>query len=239
MARPKKGTTPNGSSTPGESFNDQGADQPKTDNVPPALIAKALTDMLDFDTQIASLAGRKGAAINRYEKQGVDRELLAALNKLGRKKQDEALAYIMGITQYAIAAEVIPPPADDRWTMSVRQVDLFVPAAGDAADELRMARARKQGWQAGKKGHALESNPYSSKPGSPEFVGWRDGHGDGIALRTELKPGSENVQQATGNPKPRGRPRKEQPAVDTRTQLEKDTDAFRTKGSASAPDTIQ
>lgn len=238
MARPKKGTTPNGSSTPGESFNDQGADPPRT-NVPPALIAKALTDMLAFDTEMASVAGRKGAAITRYEVQGLNREWLAALNKLGRKNPEEAIAFITGLTQYAVAAEVLPPRADDRWTMSVQQADMFVPASGEVADELRMARARKQGWQAGKKGHALESNPYSSKPGSPEFVGWRDGHGDGTALRSELKPGSENVQQATGTPKPRGRPRKEQPPVDERTQLEKDTDAFRTKGSASAPDTIQ
>jgi ribosome modulation factor len=237
MARPKKGATPNGSSAPSESFNDQGADPPQS-NVPPALIAKALTDMLDFDTRIASLAGLKGAAINRYEQQGVDRELLAATVKLGRKDLDKAMAFIMGLTQYAVAGELIPPRADDRWTMSVQQAEMFTPATGDVADELRMARARKQGWQAGKKGHALESNPYSSKPGSPEFVGWRDGHGDGIALRSELKPGSENVQQATGTPKPRGRPRKEQPPVDSRTQLEKDTDAFR-QGSASAPDTIQ
>lgn len=237
MARPKKGATPNGSSTPGESFNDQGADPPRN-NVPPALIAKALTDMLDFDTRIASLAGLKGAAINRYEQRGVDRELLAATVKLGRKDLDKAMAFIMGLTQYAVAGELIPPRADDRWTMSVQQAEMFTPATGDVADELRMARARKQGWQAGKKGHALESNPYSSKPGSPEFVGWRDGHGDGTALRTELKPGSENVQQASDTPKPRGRPRKEQPPVDERTQLEKDTDAFR-QGSASAPDTIQ
>lgn len=237
MARPKKGATSNGSA-PSETFNDQGADRPKTDNVPPALIAKALTDMLDFDTQIASLAGRKGAAINRYEQQGVDRKLLAATVRLGRESPDKAMAFIMGLTQYAVAGEIIPPRADDRWTMSVQQAEMFTPATGDVADELRMARARKQGWQAGKKGHALESNPYSSRPGSPEFVGWRDGHGDGTALRTELKPGSENVQQATGTPKPRGRPRKEQPPVDERTQLEKDTDAFR-QGSASAPDTIQ
>lgn len=221
---------------PTTAFTDTSAEPPKT-NVPPALIAKALKDMLDFDTEIASLAGLKGAAIKRYEEQGVDRELLAALNRLGRKKQDEAMAYITGLTQYAVAAEVLPPRADDRWTMSVQQADMFVPASGDVADELRMARAKRQGWQAGKKGHALESNPYSASPGSPEFVGWRDGHGEGTKLRAQIKPGSENVTQATGKPTRRAR-RSE--AADTppaeKTQKEKDDDAYRAKGTANLHD---
>lgn len=213
-------------------FTDVSAELPQT-NVPPSLIAKALTEMLDFDTRIASLAGLKGAAINRYEEQGVDRELLAALNRLGRKKQDEAMAYITGLTQYAVAAEVIPPQADDRWTMSVKQAEMFVPATGEVADELRMARSRKEGWQAGKKGHALESNPYANKPGSPEFVGWRDGHGDGIKLRAQIKPGSENVTQATGAPrKRRGSTAEPEPE----TQLEKDTADYRAKGVGNVVD---
>lgn len=215
-------------------FTDTGAEPPKT-NVPPSVIAAALIEMLDFDTQIASLAGRKGAAINRYEQQGVDRELLAALNKLGRKKQDEAISYITGLTQYAVAAEVIPPQADDRWTMSVQQAEMFSPATGDIADELRMAKARREGWTAGKKGHLLESNPYSAKPGSPEFVGWRDGHGEGFALRKDLKPGSENVTKVTGAPRKRRGSAAETPA-EPQTQLEKDQDAYRAKGVGNVVD---
>lgn len=232
MARAKKAA--NGSARkPSTSFTDVGAEPPKT-NVPPALVAKALKDMLDFDTRIASLAGLKGASIKRFEEQGLDREWLAALVKLARKgTQAEAMDYIMGLTQYAVASEVIPPRADDRWTMSVQQADMFVPASGDIADELRMARARRQGWQAGKKGHALESNPYTANPGSPEFVGWRDGQGEGAILRAQIKPGSENIAQATGNPKRRTR-RAAEPAP--KTQLEKDEAAFRGKGVGNMVD---
>lgn len=218
----------------GEAFNDQGAAPPKT-NVSPAIIAQALAEMLGFDTRMASLAGLKGAAINRYEAQGVDRELLAALNKLGRKDPDEARAYIEGLTEYAVAAEVIRV-ADAEWTKSVRQSDMFTAAGGEAADELRRARAHKQGFQAGKQGHLLEGNPYGSKPGSPEFVGWRDGHGEGIGLRKIIKPGTENVTKAAGAPRPRGRPKKNQEAATEGTQLDKDTAAYRAKGTAGLDD---
>lgn len=233
MARAKKAA--NGSARkPSTSFTDVGAEPPKT-NVPPALIAKALTDMLGFDTQMASIAGLKGASINRYEEQGIDREILAGLVRLSRKgKQDEAMAYIMALTQYAVAAEVIPPRADDRWTMSVQQSDMFVPVSGRDADELRMAKARRQGWQSGRKGHALESNPYRANPGSPEFVGWRDGYGEGTKLRAQIKPGSENVTQATGTPKRRNGRAAAEPTP--KTQLEKDEAAFRGKGVGNVVD---
>ena len=80
-------------------------------NVSADLIAEALETMLDFDSQMASVAGRKGAAIARYCEQGIDRELLAALNKIGRKDQAGARMYIEGLTRYAVAAEVVGPGA--------------------------------------------------------------------------------------------------------------------------------
>lgn len=218
-----------------QQFNDQGTPPPKT-NVPPSVIAQALTEMLEFDRQMASIAGLKGAAINRYEAQGIDRELLAGLNKLARKEPDQAIAYITGLTQYATAAEVIPPPADDKWVTSVKQAELFQPATGEIAENLRMARAKRQGIQAGKKGHLLDSNPYRAKPGSPEFVGWRDGHGEGLELRKQIKPGSENVQQAPdGEGARRGRRAtgSDEPA---KTQLQKDEETYRAKAGGDLRD---
>ena len=180
-----------------------GTAEDQKSNVPAALIAEALTELMNYDTQMASIAGRKGAAISRYEAQGVDRELLAGLNKLARKDPDEALAYIHGLTQYATAAEVIPPPADDTWTMSVKQADLdFTAASGEVAERLRMARAQKQGFSAGKRGFNTASNPYQSNPGSPEFVGWLEGHAEGWKLK-KTKPTAENVETGTATPGPR------------------------------------
>jgi hypothetical protein len=159
-------------------------------NVSADLIAEALATMLDFDSQIASLAGRKGAAIARYCEQGIDRELLSALNKIGRKDADEARAYIEGLTRYAIAAEVVPPLADDRWTLNVRQAAMdWAPASGEASEGLREQRARRFGFTAGKRGHSFSSNPYSASPGSVEFVAWRDGHEEGYPIWQSKHPG--------------------------------------------------
>lgn len=215
-------------------FTDTSIPEPKP-NVNPALIAKALTEMLDFDTRMASIAGMKGASIRRYEVQGVDRELLAALNKLARKDKNEAQAYLSGLARYAVAADVVRL-ADADWARSVKQSDMFAPAYGEDAENLRFARAKKQGFFAGKKGHALESNPYS-KVGSPEFSGWRDGHGGGLELRKAIKPGSENVQKGAAVAQPRAASRKKAAeAAEEGSQLDKDTAAYRAKGTSNLAD---
>ncbi len=146
------------------------------------IIAAALAEITALDVQMASIAGRKGAAINRYETQGVDRKVLRGLATLARGNPEEAAAYIQSLTKYAVAAEVISI-ADPAWSASVKQAEMFMTADGETAENLRRVRAHKQGFAAGKKGHHIQSSPYQNKVGSPEFVGWRDGHvrGDGSA----------------------------------------------------------
>lgn len=166
-------------------------------NVSADLIAEALESMLDFDSQMASIAGRKGAAIARYCEQGIDRELLSALNKIGRKDQDEARAYIEGLTRYAVAAEVVPPLADDKWTLGVKQAAMeFSVAGGSALESLREQRAYQFGFNAGRKGYSLTSNPYTHQPGSIEFVAWRDGHGAGYVIWQAKHPDKEVASDA-------------------------------------------
>lgn len=183
---------PRGSAGAGPSPEPGGGD-PLQLNVPPELIAKALTELTDFDLAMASIAGKKGAAIKRYEEQGLDRAVMRGLQTLARgKTPDEAMAFILKLFKYGVAAEVLPK-ADDKWTTSVKQVEMFVPATGAAAEDLRYARAKKQGFHAGKKGYDIQSSPYQSRPDSPEFTGWRKGWQEGSDLRKLIKPGSENV----------------------------------------------
>jgi ribosome modulation factor/uncharacterized protein (UPF0335 family) len=198
MARGRKKQNGGGGTAPG--IGDNSKEKP----VPtPAIIASALTEITDIETEMAALSGKKGGIFNRYEKQGVDRKILRALVRLANLgSADEAAAYIQSLTQYAVATEVIRI-ADPAWTAGVQQAEMFGAADGDAAEELRRARAHKQGFIAGKKGHDIQSSPYQSKPGSIEFVGWRDGHVEGLAVRSILKPGSENVREASATPGPR------------------------------------
>ena len=215
-----------GEPTPGK------GDNSKTKPVATAnVIAQALAEVTSISVEIASLSGRKVAAIKRWEDQGVDRELLAALAKLSAKDPAGASAYIAGLTKYAAAADIIVV-ASHEWTTSVQQAELFA-ADGDAADELKRARAHKQGFQAGKKGHDIQSSPYQSQPGSIEFVGWRDGHGEGKALRTVLKPGSENIKEASTS-KVRRDPPKPANDVDPETLAAEITKELAEKDAVSA-----
>lgn len=188
---------------PGRPKNASSAEEPAGagDNsrkaIPSAnIIAAALAEITALDVQMASIAGKKGAAINRYETQGVDRKVLRGLATLARGNPEEAASYIQSLTKYAVAAEVISI-ADPAWAASAKQAELFMTADGETADNLRRVRAHKQGFAAGKKGHHIQSSPYQAKPGSAEFVGWRDGHVEGMEVRAMIKPGAENVTEAS------------------------------------------
>lgn len=199
MARPKKGQAAGGESAAGDGLQTRTS----VGNVSADLIAEALETMLDFDSQMASVAGRKGAAIARYCEQGIDRELLAALNKIGRKDQAEARMYIEGLTRYAVAAEVVPPLADPEWTMTVKQTGFeFEVAGGEAIENLREQRAQNHGFKAGKRGWSLNTNPYTGNPGSIEFVAWRDGHEGGYALWRAKHPDKEVANDQTERVEP-------------------------------------
>lgn len=163
---------------------------------PPNVWAAAIAEITANEFEMASLAGRKAAIFNRYEAQGVDRKILKATVALSRMDQDKAAAYLRGLTQAAVAVEVIRV-ADAGWTASVQQADLFAPADGEDADNLRFARARKQGFAAGKKGHVAQANPYTHNIDSPEAVGWAQGHVEGKNIRELIKPGAKNVSHIT------------------------------------------
>lgn len=208
--------------------------QPVSINAPPELIAQALAELDGYDVEMSSIAGRKGAAFNRYEEQGLDRKVLRALQSLAKHDTPEAAhRFIQNLTQYGVAADVLPPPADDVWTVSVKQASMFTVAKGQARDEMLRARARKQGMVAGKKGHLIASNPYSSKPGSAAFVGWRDGFEEGAAIRKLLKPDSDKTQEVAP-PGPRRGGRRAATA-EPETQQQKDEAAYRAGGVGDMP----
>ena len=199
--RPRKNGSAEEPPTPSPDIGDNSRKQTPSPNI----IAVALAEITALDVQMASIAGRKGAAINRYEVQGVDRKVLRGLATLARGNPEEAAAYIQSLTKYAVAAQVVSV-ADPAWSASVKQAEMFMTADGETAENLRRVRAHKQGFAAGKKGHHIQSSPYQNKVGSPEFVGWRDGHVEGMEVRAMIKPGAENITEA-----PNSKTRREPP----------------------------
>lgn len=165
-----------------------------------AQIAAAATDIMKKQSAVAAAASYVGAAFKTWEKIGVTkeriREVIAMMNK--DLSQEEARAQHAERTRFMMAVGLLPV-ADDAWTEAVRQADLGldpIAATGEVAEELRYQCAKKQGHAAGKKNKPLLSNRYAAKPGSIEFVGWRDGHGEGLKLRNELNPEKASTMHA-------------------------------------------
>lgn len=165
-------------------------------NVTPALIAEAVAQYVVDRSTIARAAARCAANLARYEAQGVEPEWVKETAKEMKFTAQEAAARNGMRTKYLLGAGIISL-ADAEWTAKVKQSDMELAPKGDAAEKVRYAGAKAHGYRAGRKGHSLDSNPYSHQPGSPEFIGWRDGLQEGLDDRKDLKPGSENVVQAS------------------------------------------
>lgn len=192
--------TPNGGSS--DEFHEEtpGAGDNGKPIATAAQIAAAATDIMKKQSAVAAAASFVGAAFKTWEKVGVTkeriREVIAMMNK--ELSPEEVVAQHAERTRFMMAVGLLPV-ADDAWTEAVQQADLgldAVAATGEVADELRHQRAYRHGFAAGKKNKPLISNPYSANPGSIEFVGWRDGHGDGLKLRNELNPEKASTTHA-------------------------------------------
>ena len=159
--------------------------------------AQALTEITELKGRVAAAAAKVGAAFKRWEAQGVDPDELKFAYAEAKFTEAEAAQRIRGRLEMLVATHVVNL-ANAEWAASVQQADLdLTPATGDAADGVVYARAKRAGTAAGRKGHSLGSNPHHARPESPEYVGWRDGHADGLELRKLMKPGSENVTHAS------------------------------------------
>jgi hypothetical protein len=196
-----EGTSPDPAPPPSaDTFHEETGETDKP--IPTAAqIAAAAQDIMIKQSAAGSASARVGAAFNWWEKEcGVDREMVReAIKHLnGNMTPSQFAKFQAEKTRYLIAVGLLPV-ADAAWAMAVKQADLgieAVAAGGDVGENLRFTRAKAQGERAGLKNRPLIANPWQASPGSPEFVGWRDGHGEGQALRKELHPDKANVTQA-------------------------------------------
>lgn len=169
--------------------------KPDMSNVTPALMAEALATYMADRADIARLTARCGANLARYEAQGVDPGLVKATAALARYTQAEVAERKKREALFAVAVGVVR--AEDLDWSGDQGAFAFATATGDAADRLAGQRALDQGYKAGKKGYSLDSNPYNDRPGSPEFVGWRDGWQDGHEDRLLRNPDADRTTHAS------------------------------------------
>jgi len=172
-------------------------EKPDGSNVTPALIAEATAQYIEDRGIIARATARCGANLKRFEAQGIDAEWIKENAKFMKFTQAEAAQRSATSLRYKVAAGIIRL-ADVTWATEATQAGFeFAPAAGEADEKVRAARAAAEGYKAGCRGHSLDSSPYNGTPGSVEFVSWRDGHGEGMEIRKLTKPGSENIESVS------------------------------------------
>jgi hypothetical protein len=228
---PRKAPAKKGAST---EFHEQIPDAKEEQLVTPAMIADACREVMEQRSEIAGHMAVLNSIYNRWMAQGIDKKAIKATvaDMLAQKTVEQVAEETRLRVEYGVAAGTIRL-ADAEWTKSVWQAHFqLMPAAGEVSDNLRGTRAKIQGISAGRKGHAIDSNPYRAIPGSPEFVGWRNGLEEGLVYRKMLKPDERqtNVVAITTGKRGRGRPRKVHAEEPTPTALEQDEAAYRAKG---------
>lgn len=224
---PRKAPPKNGAST---EFHEEVPGATEEQAVTAAMIADACREVMEQQSEVAGHMAVLNSIYNRWEAQGVDKKTIKSTVADMRKTVEQVAQETKLRVQYGVAAGTIRL-ADAEWTKSVWQAHFpLMPAAGEVSDNLRGTRAKLQGISAGKKGHAVDSNPYKASPGSPEYVGWNNGLEEGLVYRKMLKPDEQptNVVSITTKRGP-GRPKKAA-AEPAPTALEKDESAYRAKG---------
>lgn len=179
----------------------------------------------ELKRRIAQLSQTLSATYARFENLGVDTESVKECLKL--EKHDDPPGKIKRIMTMAAILNMIPTEIEPDGQMTI--IPGLTAKGLDKAtkEKLALAQSYNDGYNTGLVGGSETNNKFP--PGSELRVKWSLGHIDGQAQRAINKPGSEHVEAASSEKRPRGRPRKVE-RVDDRTQLEKDEEAFRGKG---------
>jgi uncharacterized protein (UPF0335 family) len=184
-------------------------------NVDPSVIQACLAEYTQLDTESKRIAQKISSMFRRYEGQGVVPRSIKTAHRASKRDKAVAASEARTDLQYLLICGVLKP-ADEQWTASVMQSDMFAEpeSVGTITPDLARARAYSDGYNSGRHGAGTENNQH--QPGTQEYVAWDEGHRDGIADRN-MNPRNARGKQADATAKrPVGRPkgsRNKRPAV--------------------------
>jgi hypothetical protein len=167
----------------------------------PAQIALAVREVIEQQSRLARESGRLGAIFKKWEDDcGIDRKRLRTTVAAFKLTEQEAMMDHAELTRMKVAVGILPPPADEKWTKTVKQTEMdLVPAKGDPAELLGATLARQHGFKAGLHGKAAEVNPYNASTMSNQHTAWQKGQSEGVVERTRLKPETANTRPANAS----------------------------------------
>lgn len=143
-------------------------------------LATFLGEYTTLKTEAQRVAQRIGTCIKGFESIGGDGADLKDLHKLMKLDTREAQARIERRYRYAAQVGLVEVEWDAEGQSTFAKIFADVkPAVGDAAQQLAGARAYTDGYNSGNHGAAVGDSPHNGKPGSIEYVQWREGWTDG------------------------------------------------------------
>ena len=141
-----------------------------------ATVAQALAGWIALESEQARIGQQKSTLVKNFEKAGGDGDDLRYLARMHKLDPAEARAKIERRYRYCAFVGIVQP--DHQRTLA-DILDESTQVRGEAADQLVGARAYSDGHNTARQGGAISDSPYQSRPGSIEFVQWRNGWDDG------------------------------------------------------------
>lgn len=192
--------------------------------------AECYVEYTEYMGQIARIRQKTGTMLARYENMGVHTKSVRACYRLAN--MDDAPEYVREMLRTAAILKIIPAATESDGQMTFLPGLKVAPPSDESTAKLNRSKVFWEGHDSGTSGDLMEACKFA--PGTEDYVtwekGWRSGREDWAA-----KPKNKNVETASGERRPRGRPRKVVEQADTRTQLEKDEAAFRGDGPEMEP----
>lgn len=193
-----------------------------TPNVNPDDVAECYVSYTEHMGVIARERQKIATMLARYEGMGVHTKSVRACYRLAN--MEDAPDYVKEMLRTAAILKIIPAEEESDGQMTFLPGLRVAPPSPAKQASVNRSKMFWDGYDAGVAGHLIETCTFN--PGSEDFVNWRDGwqqgHND-----WQAKPKNQNVENASAERKPRGRPRKAADHVDDRTQLEKDESSYR------------
>ena len=159
------------------------------------VITETLTELTRIETEQARLGQQKSTLFKRFEKQGGDPDDLKYVHRLWKLDEAEARAKIERRYRYCAFVGIVQPESHAALGAILEEAK---PVVGEAQQQLVGARAYSDGFNSGRAGGAISDCPHQGRPGSIEFVQWRNGWEDGHEEWLKADPARrEREQQAS------------------------------------------
>lgn len=155
------------------------AETPASNGPSQADFEGTLSEYTELKTASQRLAQKMKTALAAYENKGGDVDEIKFAHKMAKLDKGEARAKVQRMNRAAVWSGIIEYEANGQANFTATFTEAPKKQSTEAGARLARARAHADGYNSGKSGGSIDASPFNDKPGSEEFVAWRDGWNDG------------------------------------------------------------